>query len=87
MEREPDTEEMERPGTIITLFGVLLIVAALVSISMFLYGNIPLLGSLPGDRVFLLPSGELFLPFTSCIAVSAILTGIAALVTATSKKQ
>lgn len=78
---------MERLSSILTLLGALVVIAGLVSISMFLYGHIPLLGHLPGDQVFLLPAGELFLPVTSCIAVSAVLTAVAVAFTATSKKE
>jgi hypothetical protein len=77
---------MERLSVFITLLLAMLIVGALVSISMFIYGRIPLLGELPGDNVYLLPAGELFLPVTSCIVVSLVLTGLAYVVTRTPKK-
>jgi hypothetical protein len=77
---------MERFPVFISLLLTMLIIGALVSISMFIYGRIPLLGELPGDTVYLLPAGELYLPVTSCIVVSLILTGLAYLVPRTSKK-
>lgn len=78
---------MERFSGFFSLLLALLILTALAIISMFLYGGIPLLGALPGDKVYLLPSGELYVPITSCIVVSLILTGLAYLFITTSKKQ
>ncbi len=77
---------MESLSNLVKLVSVLIIVAGLASISMFLYGCIPFLGNLPGDFLFLLPSGALFVPLTSSIAVGAILTAIAYFVSFTSKK-
>jgi DUF2905 family protein len=77
---------MEDLYGIIKLIGLLLIIAGLVSISMFMYGNIPILGGLPGDFLFLLPNGELFVPLTSSIIVGLIITATAYLIVSTSKK-
>ena len=78
---------MERRSGFIRLVFALLLLVAAVSFFMIKQGNIPPFGQLPGDFVLLLPSGEIFIPVTSSIIVSAIITAIAYLLTADRKDR
>jgi hypothetical protein len=57
----------------------LLVCAAIIFLNA-ITGRVPLLGSLPGDLTVILGTTPVQLPFSSCILVGAVLTGLASLV-------
>ena len=64
---------------VIVFILVLMFSAAVVFLNV-VYGHVPLLGSLPGDISIMMGSMPVRLPVSSCILVSAVLTGLAVLV-------
>jgi hypothetical protein len=59
------------------LLFVLIALGALLAIGFALLGRIPLLGKLPGDVTIALPRGSVYLPISSSLLVSILVTAIA----------
>jgi hypothetical protein len=60
-------------GRVLVVAGLVLAAAGLVLI---FAGRLPWLGRLPGDIVVERPGFRLYLPLTTCILLSLLLTGI-----------
>lgn len=68
---------MQHPAWSLVIIGVLL---AGIGVVWLLAPSIPWLGKLPGDIVIERENFRLYLPITTCILVSLLLTGIVWLV-------
>ena len=77
---------MEEQLAFLRLVVILFILVLAVVLAMVYFPDIPLIGMLPGDFEIDLPGATLFLPITSSIILSAILTLIAYLVQRHSQK-
>ena len=64
-------------GKLIIIFGITFVILGLIFTSV---GKIPYLGRLPGDIYVKKENFTLFFPFTSCLIISLILSGLAAAV-------
>ncbi len=64
---------MQHPGWILIILGLLIVGIGLI----WLFGpSIPWLGKLPGDIRFEGENTKVYIPITTCILLSLLLTGI-----------
>lgn len=77
---------MEEQLAFFRLVVILFILVLAVVLAMVYLPAIPLIGMLPGDIEIELPGVTLFLPFTTSLLLSAILTLLAYIVQRHSKK-
>jgi hypothetical protein len=77
---------MEDQLAFLRLLLVLLILTLGVVASILFVQHIPLIGTLPGDVEFDFPGISMYVPFTTTLLLSVVLTGLAFLVQRKSKK-
>ncbi|MDT8324637.1 MAG: DUF2905 domain-containing protein [Bacteroidota bacterium] len=77
---------MEEQLAFLRLLLVLLLLTLAVVAGMLFVQHIPLIGALPGDVEFDFPGISIYVPFTTTLLLSIILTAIAFLVQRKSKK-
>jgi hypothetical protein len=68
---------MEALGRMLMIFGVLLVVVGLL---VYAGPGVPLLGKLPGDIRIERPGFRLYFPLTTCLLLSAVVSGLLLLV-------
>lgn len=77
---------MEDHLAFLRLLLILLILTAAVIGSMLFVQHIPLIGMLPGDMEFDFPGISIYVPITTTLLLSAVLTAVAYFVQRKSKK-
>ena len=68
---------MEALGRMLMIFGVLLVVVGLL---VYAGPGVPLLGKLPGDIRIERPGFRLYFPLTTCLLLSALVSGLLLLI-------
>ena len=68
---------MEVLGRMLMIFGVLLVVVGLL---VYAGPGVPLLGKLPGDIRIERPGFRLYFPLTTCLLLSAVVSGLLLLI-------
>ena len=68
---------MEALGRMLIIFGVLLVVVGLL---VYAGPGVPLLGKLPGDIRIERPGFRLYFPLTTCLLLSAVVSGLLLLI-------
>jgi len=68
---------MEALGRMLMIFGVLLVVVGLL---VYAGPGVPLLGKLPGDIRIERPGFRLYFPLTTCLLLSAVVSGLLLLI-------
>jgi hypothetical protein len=77
---------MEDQLTLLRLLVVLLLVTLGTLLAMVYLPDIPFVGVLPGDMEFDFPGISIYLPLTTSVLISALLTGIVYVLQRFSKK-
>ncbi len=70
----------------LTLVFTLAVLTAAIIAALLVFGHVPVLGTLPGDLTIPLAHGSLTLPFGSSIVTALIVTAVAWLATAGSRR-
>ncbi|MBR9978771.1 MAG: DUF2905 domain-containing protein [Bacteroidetes bacterium] len=78
---------MDERATLLRLLSALLLFSLLLIWVSLRYNGIPLVGVLPGDFELSIPGGSLYLPVTTSVLLSAILTFIAYLIITRSRNH
>jgi len=68
---------MEALGRMLMIFGVLLVAVGLL---VYAGPGVPLLGKLPGDIRIERPGFRLYFPLTTCLLLSALVSGLLLLI-------